>query len=298
MPEADWVRRDEDAARGEIDRMGGGDVAALAPDLSDRPGPLFRLSVPEKRAGEITVLVLHSSALVAAGLVASLSRLTGWTVRTPDETQAHAPRPKHLRGVDVVITDAEWLAVKLQEEETRLGPGRRPGPRFVLVDEQSTHRTRGTTWSACITARLSVHCTEEELVQVVRDAAGIATGWRWVGRRLGEVLRGGLAPTVLHRVKAYLGQQLAGRIELRDLATIAGLSECHFSRAFKESMGLPPHRYLLMRRVAVAAELLASTERPLNEISRVVGFVDQSHLGRVFRKIVGETPSLYRRRHR
>ena len=63
-------------------------------------------------------------------------------------------------------------------------------------------------------------------------------------------------------------------------------------------MGLPPHRYLLMRRVAVAAELLASTERPLNEISRVVGFVDQSHLGRVFRKIVGETPSLYRRRHR
>jgi transcriptional regulator GlxA family with amidase domain len=230
--------------------------------------------------------------------VASLSRLTPWTVRIPDEAQAHAPWSERLGDVDVVITDAEWVAAKAQDESLRLGPVARQAPRFVLVTEQPTRRAGGAARSACINAWLSVHCTEEELIEVVRDAAGSAAGSHWIGRRLGEAPRGGLAPAALKRVKAYVEQQMAGHIELRDLAAIAGLSECHFSRAFKESMGLPPHRYLMMRRVAVAAELIAGTDRPLTDISQAVGFVDQSHFTRVFSNIVGEAPRSYRRRHR
>ena len=96
----------------------------------------------------------------------------------------------------------------------------------------------------------------------------------------------------------HVERRLAEKIELADLASIARLSECHFSRAFKQSLGLPPHRYLMMRRIASAAELIKTTDRPLTQISLEVGFSDQSHFTRVFGDITGETPRSYRRRHR
>jgi len=283
-------RDSEDAAaRGDADRMGG-DFAALGADLPEQTA--------RAQEDKVSVLVVHSSTLVAAGLVASLSRLTDWLVRTPDASQAHTPWPGRLRGVDVVITDAEWMAARAQDDALRLQAGGRRGPGFVLVTERPLRRAQGAVRVIGVAARLSVHCTEEELVQVVRGAAANVPGSRPSGHRAGDAPRGGLAPAALRRVKAYLEQQLAGKIELGDLATIAGLSACHFSRAFKESTGLPPHRYLMMRRVAIAAELIASTERTLTEIAQAVGFVDQSHFTRVFSHIVGEAPRTWRRRHR
>jgi AraC-like DNA-binding protein len=251
--------RGEAAARGEIDRMGS-DLAALGSEPPDR--------MAEAQAGEISVLVLHSSTLVAAGLVASLSRLTSWLVRIPDASRFHAPWPEHLRDVDVVITDAEWMASRVQDEAFRLRGCGRHGPRFVLVSDQPVRRAQGVARAIGVAGRLSVHCTEEELVQVVQGAAANLSNARSPVHRAADAPRGGLAPVALRRVQAYVEQRLAGKIELGDLAAIAGLSDCHFSRAFKESTGLPPHRYLMMRRIAVAAELVASTERTITEISQ------------------------------
>jgi transcriptional regulator GlxA family with amidase domain len=68
----------------------------------------------------------------------------------------------------------------------------------------------------------------------------------------------------------------------------------HFARAFRTSVGMPPHRYLVERRVARARELLASTNMPLAEIALAAGFSDQSHFARRFREHVGTTPRAYR----
>lgn len=110
--------------------------------------------------------------------------------------------------------------------------------------------------------------------------------------------RGGLPPGALRRVRDFVAQRLAEKIELRQLADVAGLSVCHFSRAFKQSMGVPPHRYLMRERVSAAALLIRTTDRPLAEISLEVGFSDQSHFTRCFSDAMGDTPRDYRRRHR
>lgn len=110
--------------------------------------------------------------------------------------------------------------------------------------------------------------------------------------------RGGLPPGALRRVRDFVAQRLAEKIELHRLAEIAGLSVCHFSRAFKQSMGLPPHRYLMRERANAAALLIRTTDRPLVEISLEVGFSDQSHFTRCFADVMGDTPRDYRRKHR
>ncbi|HYJ18394.1 MAG TPA: AraC family transcriptional regulator [Burkholderiales bacterium] len=110
--------------------------------------------------------------------------------------------------------------------------------------------------------------------------------------------RGGLPPGALRRVREAMEQGLAEKLELTELAAVAGVSRCHFARAFKESVGQPPHRYLMMRRIEVAAEMIKDSDRTLTDISLDMGFFDQSHFVRVFTRIVGETPGAYRRKHR
>lgn len=109
---------------------------------------------------------------------------------------------------------------------------------------------------------------------------------------------GGLSPTALRRVRAYVEDHIAERFDMDVLADIAGLSTCHFSRAFKQSLGLPPYNYVVKRRVATAAELIEQTDRPLVDVAQSVGFSDQSHFTRSFVRIVGETPRAFRRRNR
>ena len=105
--------------------------------------------------------------------------------------------------------------------------------------------------------------------------------------------RGGLSPRALQRVREHV-ERLEGTISLHELAATAGLSASHFARAFKQSEGTSPHRYVVNRRLQQALQLLARTELPLSEIANATGFADQSHFSRQFRKHIGVTPSSYR----
>jgi transcriptional regulator GlxA family with amidase domain len=112
------------------------------------------------------------------------------------------------------------------------------------------------------------------------------------------IVRGGLTPGALRRVMSFIEDSLFDKIDIAELATIAELSECHFSRAFRQSVGTPPHRYILSRRVAAAGQLVAETNRSLTDIALAVGFSDHSHFTRSFVRLTGETPRDYRHRHR
>jgi AraC-like DNA-binding protein len=109
---------------------------------------------------------------------------------------------------------------------------------------------------------------------------------------------GGLAPRALQRVREYIEEHLSESIELETLADIAGLSKWHFARAFKESVGTPPHFYLVQRRLERAQQLLAETDLPLAQIALKIGFSDQSHFSRRFRTVLGLTPRSFRRSKR
>jgi transcriptional regulator GlxA family with amidase domain len=106
--------------------------------------------------------------------------------------------------------------------------------------------------------------------------------------------RGGLPPRTVRRIREYVDAHLEQNVDLESLARLADLSLYHFARAFKKSVGLPPHRYLLERRIERARELLADTNMPLAQIALAVGFSDQSHLTRRFHESIGTTPSTYR----
>ena len=110
--------------------------------------------------------------------------------------------------------------------------------------------------------------------------------------------RGGLSPALTHRICKYIESHLAERISLEALASMAGLSTHHFARAFRQSLGAPPHGYLLQRRLEHVERLLHETRLPLSEIALAAGFSDQSHLSRHFRRSTGMPPSLARRLER
>jgi AraC-like DNA-binding protein len=112
------------------------------------------------------------------------------------------------------------------------------------------------------------------------------------------VLRGGLSPGALRRVREYIAAHSHENLDIRTLASHAGPSTYHFSRAFKASVGMPPHRYLLEQRIRKAAELIERSEQLLVNIGLAVGFADQARFSRTFHALVGLTPYQFRRAHR
>src|SRR3954469_21081801 len=75
------------------------------------------------------------------------------------------------------------------------------------------------------------------------------------------------------------------------LASVSGVSEAHFARSFRDAFGLPPHRYLLTRRIERAKALLRDTDLAVTDIAFQTGWNSLGTFGRIFRDITGENPS-------
>jgi len=120
--------------------------------------------------------------------------------------------------------------------------------------------------------------------------------------RLGETspriepqIRGGLAAWQERVVVAHIEGHLEEQIPLATLAGLARLSPYYFCRAFKQSFGLPPHRYHTRRRIERAKALLAKAKPSVTEIGMAVGFSETSSFTAAFRKATGLTPTAYHR---
>jgi AraC-like DNA-binding protein len=282
---------------------------------------------PPKGAGRLSlgieVVVTHADPLVREGLLAVLSRQDDFVVNASTLTDDGLPMEAAWRApARVVVTDCSSAIELLRRAALEAAP---QGTTSMLIVAPELG-TGGVASALRLGARgcILVNAPVAELVEGVRALAGgsryfcaavSAMQWQAVNADKLNPLhaartapaepnsernqaRGGLAPGARRRVLAHIEAHFAEKIELCDLAALAGLSECHFSRAFKQSLGVPPHRYLMRRRVAAAAALIEQTDRPLSDISLEVGFADQSHFTRVFVELTDETPRAYRRRHR
>jgi AraC family transcriptional regulator len=106
---------------------------------------------------------------------------------------------------------------------------------------------------------------------------------------------GTLPQAKLRAVVGYIEEHLDASPSLEQLAAVARLSPYHFARQFKAATGLPPHQYVITRRVERAKELLqAGTAPSLAEVAMHVGFSDQSHFSQHFKRLVGVTPGQFR----
>ena len=107
--------------------------------------------------------------------------------------------------------------------------------------------------------------------------------------------RGGLLAWQLKRVVDYIEAHLADRIAAVDLAALINVSTGQLFRAFKISVGVTPFHYIGRRRLELACTMIRTTREPLSQIALACGVCDQAHLCKLFRRMIGTSPSDWRR---
>jgi AraC-like DNA-binding protein len=161
-------------------------------------------------------------------------------------------------------------------------------PLLLLYDSRVT-RCADLLAQACIEPAPGDRLYGESLVTAL--FAAFFSAWR---RKTPPGAGSGLASWQLRRSTDYMQAHLTEDIRLAELAKIAKLSQSQFARAFRDSTGLPPYRYLLRSRIRRAEHLLATTRFSIADIAAQVGFADQSHLTKAFRRFAGATPKRWR----
>lgn len=148
---------------------------------------------------------------------------------------------------------------------------------FALKAEVETGIRGGRLYGETLGTSLAVHLIE-----------------KYSSRNSGpQEFRGGLAKYKLRQVIEYIHSHIAGDFSLKTLADLVGLSQFHFTRMFKKSTGLPPHRYLIKCRVQHAKQLLLRSTESLANIAMQSGFCDQSHFTAHFKRAYGITPKTF-----
>lgn len=244
------------------------------------------------QATALNVLISPSCPLPAAGLI---------PVRpSPPECQACVWGDDLRRdygslracGANMVISDPDQACRLLSACIACRANGKPTAPRMLVVTAAEPDGSERPLMAA---STPSMQSTNEELLDAVRKLTAKPQA---VPRSGGDPAHGGMAFGSLRRTREHIERQIAHKISLGELANVAGLSAGHFSRAFKQSVGVSPHRYVLGRRIAAAADLIRKTDRSLAEVALSVGFSDQSHFTRAFARAQGETPSAFRRKYR
>jgi AraC family transcriptional regulator len=104
-----------------------------------------------------------------------------------------------------------------------------------------------------------------------------------------------LSPMQVSRVREYIRAHLASDLGLAEMAGQVNLSPHYFSLLFKHTLGVSPHGYVLQERIREAQRQLAAGRMDISELALHLGFSDQSHFSRAFRRLTGMTPQRYRR---
>ena len=127
-------------------------------------------------------------------------------------------------------------------------------------------------------------------------AVGVHVAQTYGGMRpMSQPARGGLAPWQERRAKEILRANLKRSVTLKEVARECGLSVGYFAHAFRRTLGVAPHKWLIEQRVVLSKEKLRDDGLSLSDVAAECGFSDQSHLTRAFRQTVGVTPGAWRR---
>jgi AraC-like DNA-binding protein len=152
---------------------------------------------------------------------------------------------------------------------------------FAIRDDIATPGFGGTLYRSLLAQLL--------MIQLARRSSNLAPD------RGPTLAKGGLSGWQLRRALELLEADPAEPPSVRQLSEQVGLSPTYFCKAFRQSTGMPPHRYLTERRIALAKELIARRDLSLTEIALSTGFGSSSHFSIAFRNAVGVAPTIYQR---
>ena len=152
----------------------------------------------------------------------------------------------------------------------------------ALVAEASDGSPSGLAFIDSLTSALSLQLAQQ---------AGVSPPRR-------PLARGGLSGGVRRRVLELMDARADSQLSIDELAREAGLSPAHFARAFKQSVGRAPHQHLVSLRLERARRLLEAPDAGLSDVAQRVGFADQAHFTRFFKRQFGVTPGAFVRARR
>lgn len=203
------------------------------------------------------------------------------------------PRGLKISGWSVPRKPSRWLNLYIDPTARFIDPG---FGLHMLHLEPQLHVDAEAAWRsgekiAALLGRQSVHSAMEAETLCSLLLLELASG-KMVAAR--PPLRGGLGTRRAAIAEAYIRDHLNEDISLGRLAAVVGLTPSHFLRAFRDSFGMPPHAYVLNRRLEKAKALLADRTMPITAIALATGFGGSSHFATAFKKSVGVTPSRYR----
>jgi AraC family transcriptional regulator len=141
-------------------------------------------------------------------------------------------------------------------------------------------------------AQIGEHAAQTLIVESVANALAGRLLKRFHAYRYAT--SGALGAHSFRRVYSYMEANLGARIYLDNLARVAGVSRCHFARQFRLRTGESPMGLLMRLRIERAKTLLERNGSKISEVSATLGFADQSHFTRIFRRLIGVTPTEYR----
>jgi AraC family transcriptional regulator len=222
------------------------------------------------------------------------------------------PRPRYVRtpgGINIVPAGAPsrwWIASPMQQMYVRV-----PYQSFALAAQDlgldpacvhldARHQVRDARIEHIGHALLLEMAEGNPNGQLFLDSLGVALCVQLIrefSRRaaIGAPRRVMLGPRQLARVVEYMDVHLDNSLTLRELSQIAGTSVSYFKAAFKQTFGVPVHRYVVERRIERAARLLADGQ-PISSVAAEVGFAHASHMARWMQRLLRATPSQLKRR--
>jgi AraC-like DNA-binding protein len=169
--------------------------------------------------------------------------------------------------------------------------GNRPGPGASAADV-----TISGLGSLLLPSLSHPDQANPSFVDHVLQAVGVHIAQTYGGLRpVSRRVRGGLAPWQERRAKEFLRANLKGGVPLKEVARECDLSVSHFSRAFRRTLGVAPHKWLTKQRIVLSKEKLRDGGLSLSDVAAECGFTDQSHFTREFRRTVGVSPGAWRR---
>jgi AraC family transcriptional regulator len=181
----------------------------------------------------------------------------------------------------------------------------------ALADEADAHRIEGLHYKPGVSRAdpvlrnvaetlLPLFRSPERASRLFMDHMMLAVGHH-VASTYGGMLPvrraivGGLTPAQERRAKELMTANLSGNLSLAALAGECGLSASQFSKAFRKNVGMPPHKWMVQQRLALAKTLLCNESMTLTDIALACGFSDQSHFTRCFSAWADMSPGVWRR---
>lgn len=251
------------------------------------------VGIESMRNPDHTVFIINSPVTSTETWEGSRGKQTEWQTGDmqflPSDTEISAEITRPYSETAITLPDY-WLRLGISQDVSYS----KLDMRFTKLDGTVL---RGIGAAAIALASQSIDGLPELLVEslTMTLAAAVVISLSDSARHLIANSKNGLSRERLRRVIDYIEANIYKAIGLTEIASVAALSPFHFSRSFRERMGVSPMRYVSGRRVEAARRMLATTTFSLTQIAYACGFASPSHFSTTFKSFTGRTPGDVRR---